>query len=147
MDIRAESMEVFVDPDTPWGDSYDGSPFKKGTGQRAVAERAATIFKKPELADIGGFFYRIHSVRDRVSDYFVTNLCNRVHSFHLETSSFYKCNSYPKFPFVIEGEAWLGGLQTAVRAAKWPERAVKGREDEVAGRHAHLHPEPARRPP
>lgn len=110
MDIRAESMEVFVDPDMPWGDSYDGSPFKKGTGQRAVAERAATIFKKPELAGIGGFFYRIHSVRDRVSDYFVTNLCNRVRSFHLETSSFYKCNSYPKFPFVIEGEAWLGGL-------------------------------------
>lgn len=67
MDIRPETMEVFVEPDTPWGDSYDGSAFKKGTAQRAVAERAAIIFKKPELADIGGFFYKTHSVRDRVS--------------------------------------------------------------------------------
>lgn len=67
MDIRPETMEVFVDPDTPWGDSYDGNPFKKRTAQRATAERAALIFKKPELADIGGFFYRTKSVRDRVS--------------------------------------------------------------------------------
>ena len=53
MDIHEETMEVFVDPDTPWGDSYDGTPFKKGTAQRAVAERVATIFKKLKLANVG----------------------------------------------------------------------------------------------
>ena len=81
MDIRAKTMEVFVDPDTPWGDSYDGTPFKKGTAQRTVAERAATIFKKPELADVGGFFYKTHSVRDRISHLCTSDSRNHVRSY------------------------------------------------------------------
>jgi len=58
MDICPEAIEMFLDPNISWGDLYNGSPFKKGIAQRAVAQRVATIFKKSKLTDIGGFFYK-----------------------------------------------------------------------------------------
>ena len=42
-------------------------PFRKGTGQHAIAEMAAEIYDQPILAQKGGFFYHLYNSKDRVS--------------------------------------------------------------------------------
>lgn len=55
-------------PNLPWGDHYCLEPFKEGTGQRAIAEMAAEIYNQPNLAQKGGFFYRLYNSKERVSN-------------------------------------------------------------------------------
>ena len=67
MKIRDKLLAVSMNANVLWGDSYDGTAFRKGTAQRTIVEKAADIFKIPALADIGGFFYKTTCARDRVS--------------------------------------------------------------------------------
>ena len=53
-------------PNLPWGDQYSVEPFRQGTGQRAIAEKAAEIYDQPQLAEKGGFFYHLYNTKDRV---------------------------------------------------------------------------------
>ena len=54
-------------PNLPWGDQYALEPFKEGTGQRAIAEKAVEIYDQPNLALKDGFFYYLYNSKERVS--------------------------------------------------------------------------------
>ena len=54
-------------PNLPWRDQYGSEAFKEGTGQRAIAEKAAQIYDQPSLALKGGFFYYLYNSKERVS--------------------------------------------------------------------------------
>ena len=90
MKTRDELLVVSINANVPWGDSYDGTAFRKGTPQHAIAEKAADIFKIPALADIGGFFYKTTCARDRVSCHlhYSGSLGNSVINYFSETVVF-----------------------------------------------------------
>lgn len=98
MQTRDELLAVSMDAKVPWGDSYDGTPFRKGTAQRAIADKAADIFKIPALADIGGFFYKTTCARDRVSCHLhhSGSLGNSVINFFSETAVFVSLHGFDR---------------------------------------------------
>jgi hypothetical protein len=65
--VRNATITIKVDPDLPWGDHYNTSPFLPGTAQRLVAEEAALLYGNADLCNIGGFFYCLYQEKDRVT--------------------------------------------------------------------------------
>ena len=60
-------ISLRMPPNLPWEDHYGLGPFREGSGQRAIAEKAAAMYDQSNLAGKGGIFYHLYNSKDRVS--------------------------------------------------------------------------------
>ena len=68
-------IQVKASLDLPWGDHYDITAFRQGMRQQLVADEAASLYKNPDLSNIGGFFYTLFRERDRVRSLDPSSIC------------------------------------------------------------------------
>ena len=64
--VRTTMISLRRPPNLRLGDHYSLGPFGEGTGQRAIAEKAAQMYDQPELAQKGGFFYHLYNSKEWV---------------------------------------------------------------------------------
>ena len=55
--LRLVSMDVRLDPSTPWLLFYSTKAFPEKSAQRAIVVQAVQVYRDPRLEFVGGFFY------------------------------------------------------------------------------------------
>jgi hypothetical protein len=79
--LEAQTLEVSLFPKTPWLIKTNCTQFPIGYAQRTIIGNAAKAYRRPKLATIGRFFYRVNKKRQHMrSQHFailvICKICN-----------------------------------------------------------------------